>query len=514
MGKIVALVPARAGSIRIKNKNIRQIKGIPLIGLAVKQAMEVPEIEEVYISTDSELYAEIAMNYGAKRPFIRPKNISGGRSTDYDVFDHFLKWYQDYYGDIPELIVQMRATAPVRKKEIISNAIWVMQEYPEFDSLRSISIPHQTPYKMWVLNEKYEIKPVISAIEDFYDRPTQELPKCYGQDGIVDIVRPRTLLQYKNMSGKRIAGILHHLQTWDIDTEADFIKAGELLKNYGIFRLLHRSEALGGNLGIVQGRLTESKLLQSFPKDWRGEFDKARKCGYSSIELFRDKEYNPENPLWKKRTDLEELKQVSFHEGVGIYSICDDYIQQCDWAHLSIKQYTMVEDLLLKASYLGASVVVFPMFERADIFKGNSKDDFLIYISQLGILAQTLNISIALEISESVEKLTDLFGQIKNSNVGLCVDTGNLYTKGINVSDVVTKSELQHRIIHVHLKDRDLTGENVVPGVGKVDFYSIFKRLFEIGYEGMLITETDRGENPLVTAVENKKFFMDVIKRI
>ena len=57
MGKIVALVPARAGSTRIKNKNIQQIKGIPLIGLAVKQAVDVKEIDEVYVSTDSWLYA-------------------------------------------------------------------------------------------------------------------------------------------------------------------------------------------------------------------------------------------------------------------------------------------------------------------------------------------------------------------------------------------------------------------------------------------------------------------------
>ena len=151
MGRIVALVPSRAGSTRIKDKNIRQINGMPLIGIAVKQAVSVPEIDEVYVSTDSELYADIAMNYGATKPFIRPKELAGNNSTDYEVFQHFLDWYMEKYQEMPEMIVQIRATAPVRDVGTISKAIRFMKEHPEFDSLRSVSDPHQTPYKMWYI---------------------------------------------------------------------------------------------------------------------------------------------------------------------------------------------------------------------------------------------------------------------------------------------------------------------------------------------------------------------------
>ena len=114
MNKIVALVPARSGSVRIKHKNLRQIAGVPLLAIAVQQAAMAPSIEQVFISTDSELYAEVAANYGAEVPFIRPPDISTSDTTDLEVFSHFLDWYQKQYNVCPELIVQIRPTAPAR----------------------------------------------------------------------------------------------------------------------------------------------------------------------------------------------------------------------------------------------------------------------------------------------------------------------------------------------------------------------------------------------------------------
>lgn len=506
MGKIVALVPSRAGSTRVKDKNIRQIYGMPLIGIAVRQALDVPEIDDIYISTDSELYADIAVNYGAVCPFLRPKEISGDTSTDYEVFSHFLEWYESVYKELPEMIVQVRATAPIRYSESISKAIGFMRDHPEFDSLRSVSKPHQTPYKMWYLDENKKITPVMS--DRLYDMPTQKAPACFGQDGIVDIVRPSTLLKYKNMAGEKIAGFLDHPQTWDIDIEADLEKASKMMDESGIYRLPKRKAALGGNLGIIQGRLTESKELQCFPTNWKAEFEKVRKCGYTSIELFRDKDFNEENPIWAENCDIEDMTKTSFKEGIGIRSICDDYIQKCDWNNLSLEQVLLIEDIIIKAHELKAMVVVFPMFEKADIYKNDSTQSFLKYINKLGKLAEKLNVKIALEISEKPEKLVDLFSSITSKNVGLCVDTGNLYAAGIDAKDIMTEEKLKERIMHVHLKDRDESGKNVVPGRGKVNFEPIMKALYEMQYTGLLITETDRGNDPLSTAIDNKKFFL------
>lgn len=514
MGKIVALIPARAGSTRVKNKNIRQIKGIPLIGLAVKQAVDVEEIDEVYVSTDSELYAQIAQIYGAVKPFLRPKDISGNQSTDYEVFRHFLEWYMDYYQEIPEMIIQIRPTAPARDSPTIRDAIRFMQKHLEFDSLRSVSVPHQTPYKMWLMKDNKELAPVIKTEELSYDMPTQALPKCFEQDGIVDIVRPETILKYENMTGKKIAGLLEHPKTWDIDTDQDLKKAGELLKNFTVLKLPVREKGLGGCLGIIQGRLTEAKELQCFPKDWYAEFPAARKAGYACIECFRDKIYNEKNPLWSDNLKLEKVKQVAFNEGIGIRSICDDYVQQCEWKNLSTEQYILLEELLIRAALLDVDIVVYPMFEKANLGIQENVESFLGYIHQLGVFAERLGIRIALEISESHEWLTKLFQKIPNDNIGICVDTGNLYAAGINVNDIILDKELTRRIFHIHLKDRNEQGENVVPGKGKVDFSSIFEALYHMGYEGTLITETDRGTKAQETAEQNKIFFRNILKRV
>lgn len=514
MRKIVALVPARSGSVRVKHKNLKQMSGMPLIGLAVRQALAVPEIEEVYISTDSEIYAKTAENYGAIIPFIRPKEISGSDATDYDVFDHFLTWYIAQFGELPELIVQVRPTAPVRDSQTIQKAVCFMLEHSEFDSLRSISEPHQSPYKMWYMNEKNELTAVIEASgNESYDKPTQSLPKTYGQDGVVDIVRPETLMNYKSMAGPKIAGLVDHPNTWDIDTNSDLKKASQMLDWSNQFLLLQKGSALGGNLGIIQGRLSKSDVLQNFPNDeWREEFDRARECGYTSIEWIRDIKRNDYNPLWNNCFEWNELTNISLLSGVSIRSICDDYVQSCCWESLSVEQYETLCELIIRASLLGVKTIVYPLFEKAEIFSEKNFIAFRCHLKTLATIAYQFGISIALEISCKDSVLCEIMDKIDFPNVGICVDTGNLYAAGVSVLDILNCEKLRKRIIHVHIKDRDDKGKNVVLGEGNVDFGGVIRTLYHINYAGLLITETDRGKNPVQTAIANKKYIANIIE--
>jgi N-acylneuraminate cytidylyltransferase len=506
--KIVALIPARAGSTRVKNKNILQIKGIPLLALAVRQSLMCASIQEVYISTDSTLYANIATNYGATVPFIRPAEFSGAFATDYDVFRHFLNWYLDRYQEPPELIVQVRPTAPGRDSETIERAIRFMIDHPEFDSLRSVSSPHQSPYKMWKMNETHLLIPVIPLDGECFDGPTQNLPRAFAQDGVVDIVRPETLQKMHSMAGKKIAGLFDHPETWDIDSAGDLRVIDGLLQHTNLLDLLPVEGALGGNLGITQGRLTQADELQCFPQSgWEEEFEIARKSGYAAIELFRDQRYNAMNPLWHPKGDIYRLCQTAMLSGVGIRSVCDDFVQQCDWVELTAEQYSLLVDLLVKASQIGASLVVYPLFLKADIVANEQREAFIRHIKPLADLARQLNLKIALEISEKTEGLRALFRVINRANVGFCLDTGNLFAAGFSSAEILRDRQLQPYLYHVHLKDRDLNGKNVVPGSGRVDFDTIFAALFELGYSGTLVTETDRGSDPVKTAIANKKHF-------
>lgn len=516
MRKIIALVQSRSGSVRVKHKNLKQILGMPLIGLAVRQALLVPKISEVYVSTDSMIYAEIARNYGAVAPFIRPAEISGSEATDYDVFIHFLMWYKLHVGELPELIVQVRPTAPVRDSETIQQAIEFMLSHPEFDSLRSVSAPHQSPYKMWSMNENCELSSVIkvNGIES-YDMPTQSLPKTYGQDGIVDIVRPETLINFKSMAGAKIAGFSEHPKTWDIDTDEDLKKASQMIRYTEQCRLLKNGKAIGGNLGIIQGRLTQAEVLQKFPDDeWKEEFDRARETGYTSIEWIRDKDYNKYNPIWRDDFNWTEIENVSLLSGVSVRSICDDYVQLCDWENLSVKQFERLSELIIRGSMLGVKTIVYPLFEKAELTSERKYYAFKQHIKSLAGIAYQLGIYIALEISNNADQLCEIFNDINLENIGLCVDTGNLYAAGVSIGDILECKNLKNRIIHVHIKDRDAAGNNVVLGDGKVDFNAVIDALVNMKYAGTLVTETNRGNNPIETAISNGKYIADIIDNV
>lgn len=341
-----------------------------------------------------------------------------------------------------------------------------------------------------------------------FDGPTQNLPRALAQDGVVDIIRPETIFNMNSMVGKKIAGFLDHPQTWDIDCSADLRVTADLLQHSNLLNILPSECAFGGNLGIVQGRLTKADELQHFPNDcWENEFESARKVGYTAIELFRHQFYNVGNPLWNPDYDVEQLCHVAMMSGVGIRSVCDDFVQQCCWEELTAKQYSLLGDLLVKASQIGASLVVYPLFNKANIETDKQREAFVHYIKPLATLAYQLGIKIALEISQNAEMLRNLFCDIDSPNIGFCLDTGNLYAARLSAIEILQEKRLHPYLYHVHLKDRDSALNNVVPGAGCVDFTAIFEELFEIGYNGTLVTETNRGKNPIDTAIMNKKWF-------
>ena len=92
MVKIVSIIPARSGSKRIKNKNIRLFKNKPLLAHSIFHSLESKLIQRTIVSTDSPKYAKIAIKYGAEVPFLRPKNISKDKSTDLQCFKHCLSY--------------------------------------------------------------------------------------------------------------------------------------------------------------------------------------------------------------------------------------------------------------------------------------------------------------------------------------------------------------------------------------------------------------------------------------
>jgi len=202
---ILAIIPARGGSKGIPRKNVIPVGGRPLIAHSIEQARASRLITRTIVSTDDAEIAGVARAHGAEVPFLRPAEYAQDLSPDIDVFRHALQWLADHEGYRPELVVHLRPTGPVRRIELIDQAIALMIEHPKADALRSVSAPIQTPYKMWRIEDGY-LQPLLTveSVTESYCMPRQSLPEVWWQNGYVDIVRPRTILELGRMCGPTI----------------------------------------------------------------------------------------------------------------------------------------------------------------------------------------------------------------------------------------------------------------------------------------------------------------------
>ncbi len=228
--EILALIPARGGSRGMPHKNIVMVAGKPLIAYSIEQALGSRYITRTVVSTDDAKIAEIARCFGAEVPFMRPSEFAQDLSPDIDVFRHALQWLRDEEGYRCELVVHLRPTGPVRRVELIDEAIKRMLNHPEADSLRSVSWPIQTPYKMWRMVDGY-LQPLlrVKGMAEPYCMPRQSLPEVYWQNGYVDIVRPHVVLELGMMCGNKILPFVVREPVLEIDYEDSIPRVEEAL---------------------------------------------------------------------------------------------------------------------------------------------------------------------------------------------------------------------------------------------------------------------------------------------
>jgi N-acylneuraminate cytidylyltransferase len=234
--KVVAIIPARGGSKSIPGKNIKLLHGKPLIAYSIMEAKDSKYIERIIVSTDSKEIAEIAREYGAEVPFLRPVNIAADATPDLPVFQHALKWLSVKDRYIPDIVVHLRPTSPFRKAKHIDEGVELLMSNRNADSVRSVCIPGQNPYKMWKIEKGY-LRPVLSLggrkTTESYNMPRQKLPTVYWQNAAVDIIRWRTIVRMNSMTGKKILPlVMDEKYSLDVDTPMDF-KIAEILSGLG-----------------------------------------------------------------------------------------------------------------------------------------------------------------------------------------------------------------------------------------------------------------------------------------
>lgn len=200
--QVMALIPARGGSKSVPRKNLLPVAGRPLLAYSIMHAKACPSVTRVVVSTDDDEIAAVAREYGAEVPFKRPAEAASDTATDFQVFLHALTWLGVHQRYVPELVVHLRPTGPVREVSLIERAIQLMLNEPEADSLRSVGSAEQTPYKMWRIEDSF-LRPLIElpGYPEAHSMPRQKLPAAYWQNGYVDIVRPRTIIELGSMTG-------------------------------------------------------------------------------------------------------------------------------------------------------------------------------------------------------------------------------------------------------------------------------------------------------------------------
>jgi N-acylneuraminate cytidylyltransferase len=231
--EVLAIIPARGGSKGIPRKNIRPFAGYPLIAYSIAAGLQAETVTRVIVTTDDDEIAETARYFGAETPFLRPAKLAGDRTLDLPVFQHVLNWLAENEAYRPEIVVHLRPTTPIRPPGLVDRSVRLLLGHPEADSVRGITPAHENPFKMWLVEgEDKPIKPLapVPGIPESYNAPRQILPVAYQHTGLIDVIRPATILELDSMSGKTILPVIFDPSyAADLDTPADWARAEQVV---------------------------------------------------------------------------------------------------------------------------------------------------------------------------------------------------------------------------------------------------------------------------------------------
>ena len=221
---VVGLIPARAGSTRLKDKNIRRLGAHPLIAYSIAAARASGIFDAVIVSTDSEAYAEIARYYGAEVPFLRPVEIAGATSPDIEWIDLTLRRLAEE-GRPFDCFSILRPTSPFRQPETIRRAWQDFSTAEGVDSLRAVEPAKQHPGKMWVVrgNRMTPLMPLQPEGTPWHSRQYQDLPTVHVQNASLEIAWARVVLAGGTIAGDVVMPFLTEgNEGADVNTERDW----------------------------------------------------------------------------------------------------------------------------------------------------------------------------------------------------------------------------------------------------------------------------------------------------
>lgn len=216
----LALIPARAGSKSIKNKNLALLGGEPLLYWSIKAAKESHCVDSILVNSDGKSILQYALSQGVEI-LKRPKKIAQDSTKTSEVLFHTLK----YYPNCDDIII-LQATSPFRTSNDIELAYKIFKDQ-NANALISVNAIDNKILKAFLANKKGELAGISNNIFPFM--PRQKLPKTYQSNGAIYIIKKNIFLRYKTFLPPK-THFYEMAESLDIDTMQDLQRAEEILK--------------------------------------------------------------------------------------------------------------------------------------------------------------------------------------------------------------------------------------------------------------------------------------------
>lgn len=219
MSGIIGLITARGGSKAVPRKNIRLVAGKPLIAWTIQAAQQSQSLGRVIISTDNLEIAEVAREWGAEVPFMRPPELAQDDSSHHDVVIHALRWLESQPAAPPDYLMLLQPTSPLRTAEDIDRAIALAIE-KDADAVVSVSPAHDHPYLSKQISTDGKMLDFVTRPKGYL--PRQALPPAYALNGAIYLVRRSLLLESEDWyTDNTYAYVMPPERSIDIDSPWD-----------------------------------------------------------------------------------------------------------------------------------------------------------------------------------------------------------------------------------------------------------------------------------------------------
>jgi CMP-N-acetylneuraminic acid synthetase len=229
MSGIVGLILARGGSKSIPRKNIKLLGGKPLIAWTIKVALQCNELSRVIVSTEDEQIAEVARQWGAEVPFIRPAELARDDSSSISAVLHAIHWMGENELFCPDYVMMLQPTSPFTTAEDIHQSIELARKHRAVAVVSVCEAEHH-PYICKRIVEGGRLKDFVST--DIVYLRRQDMPPAYALNGAIYLNQRELLLREQTFFPEgAIAYVMPRERSLDVDTMWDWYLAELILKD-------------------------------------------------------------------------------------------------------------------------------------------------------------------------------------------------------------------------------------------------------------------------------------------